>query len=146
MLNQTWYISEHSSLYHTIGDPESPGSSASRFSIFGKRYWIMSLNLVISETTCAMCNTWFGIRLVKIVPEVLSFYPQAMAPERVLPLRFSFFSSRNSSHNLQTKKCSQTKIYTWNGSQMNTYIWKSIKCKQTTNCKQIADCKQTADC
>ena len=104
MLNQTWYISWHSSLYHTIGDPESPGSSASRFSIFGKRYWIMSLNLVISETTCAMCNTWFGIRLLKIVPEVLSFYPQAMAPERVLPLRFSFFfSSRNSSHNLQTK-------------------------------------------
>ena len=29
---------------------------------------------------------------------------------------------------------------------MNTYKWKSIKCKQTTDCKQIADCKQTADC
>ena len=29
---------------------------------------------------------------------------------------------------------------------MNTYIWKSIKCKQTTDCKQIADFKQTADC
>ena len=29
---------------------------------------------------------------------------------------------------------------------MNTYIWKSIKCKQATDCKQIADYKQTADC
>ena len=37
-------------------------------------------------------------------------------------------------------------FYIWNGSQMNTYIWKSIKCKQTTDCKQIADCKQTAEC
>ena len=29
---------------------------------------------------------------------------------------------------------------------MNTYIWKSIKCKQIADSKQIADCKQTALC
>ena len=32
-----------------------------------------------------------------------------------------------------------------NGSQIQIYTWKPIKCKQTADCKQTAESKQTAD-
>ena len=32
---------------------------------------------------------------------------------------------------------------TWNGSQIQIYTWKPIKCKQTADCKQTAESKQT---
>ena len=60
-----------------------------------------------------------------------------MPPEWVLLLRFP---SPETVLKIYKQKCSKTKIYTWNGSQMNTYIWKPIKCKQTADCKQIAVC------
>ena len=42
-------------------------------------------------------------------------------------------------------KCSQTQIYTWNGSQIQIYARKHIKYKQKADCKLAAESKQTAD-
>ena len=70
-----------------------------------------------------------------------------MAPERVLLLRFVvkelLLSSpspetllKNFCPNSQRKMFPNTNLYL-KGSQIQiTYIWKSMKCKQTTDCKQ----------
>ena len=43
----------------------------------------------------------------------------------------------------QTAESKQTANLTWNGSQIQTYTWKPIKCKQMDDCKQTAESKQT---
>ena len=58
--------------------------------------------------------TWFTIY----------FYPRAMAPSRSYNLISP--SSENTSHNLHPE-CSQTKIFTWNSSQIQIYTYKKRK-------------------
>lgn len=65
--------------------------------------------------------TWFTIY----------FYPRAMAPSGSYNLISP--SSENTSHNLHPE-CSQTKIFTWNSSQIQIYTYQK--------CKLIADLKK----
>ena len=58
--------------------------------------------------------TWFTIY----------FYPRAMAPSGSYNLISP--SSENTSHNLHPE-CSQTKIFTWNSSQIQIYTYKKRK-------------------
>ena len=64
-----------------------------------------------------------------------------MAPERVLLLRFSSFSSRNSSHNLQTKMFPNKYLH------LKWFTNEYLHCNQTIDLtNSLFKCKQTAVC
>ena len=69
------------------------------------------------------------------------FLPASLGSKRVLLFDFVVKDLLSSETFIPISpwKCSQTQIYTWDGSLIQIYRQKHIKCKQTADCKQTAE-------